>query len=65
VTVARALDTLAAEVIVERLAALELLAVDQQRVRSGQGIPVLVEIAEERGPGRDARDADAALTGRP
>src|SRR5207247_6204607 len=37
-----------AEVIVEALAALELLAVDQEGVRSRQRVAVLVEVAEER-----------------
>ena len=62
VPVARALDDLAAEaldlvgghlaeVLVERLARLELLAVDQERVRSGERVAVLVEVPEERGGG--------------
>ena len=61
--VAGALDDLAAEaldlvgghgaeVVVERLAGFELLAVDQQRVRAGERVAVLVEVAEQRAGGR-------------
>ena len=57
--VARPLDDLAAEpldlvgghlaeVVVERLARLELLAVDQKRVRARHRVAVLVEVPEER-----------------
>jgi len=56
--IARALDDLpaeavdlvgrhVAEVVVERLAALELLAVDEQRVGARERVAVLVEVAEE------------------
>ena len=36
-----------AEVLVERLAGFELLAVDQQRVRPGQAVAMFVVIAEQ------------------
>ena len=48
---AEALDLVgrhAAEVVVQRFAGFELLAVDQQRVRAGKRIAVLVEVAEQR-----------------
>ncbi len=50
---AEALDLVgrhAAEVVVQRLAGFELLAVDQQRVRARQRVAVLVEVAEQRQP---------------
>ena len=39
-----------AEVLAERLAGVELLAVDQQRVRPGERVAVVVEVAEQLQP---------------
>ena len=39
-----------AEVVVQRIAGFELLAVDQQRVRPRERVAVFVEIAEQRQP---------------
>ena len=38
----------ATEIVVERPARFELLAVDQQRVGAGKAVPVFVEVAEQR-----------------
>ena len=37
-----------AEIVVQRIAGFELRAVDQQRVRSGERVAMLVEVPEQR-----------------